>query len=159
MIALNFSFLICTMGIPCCWWEQMRKSNASGTEMGDAALVCPVFVGVFLSCPQWECLCCQPQRWVVPLWGRNMQASLSHDAVQTWYPGTNRISFTSHLLPTVHSESWGPGSASSKIVPLAATQILPWAVTNKQRETVSQDVGLCLYELGHEQTPACFSLQ
>lgn len=94
---------------------------------------------VFPRCPQRECLFCQPQRWVVPQEAEICRLHFLMMLSKHDTPGTNQAShLLPHLLPTVHSESWGPGSASSKTAPLAAKQILPWAVTNKQRKTVSK---------------------
>lgn len=60
----------------------MRKSNKPGTEMGDAALVCPIFVGVPKLSPVRVPMLPTTKMGGTPR-GRNMQASLSHDAVQT----------------------------------------------------------------------------
>lgn len=43
---------MCKMGIPFWCWEQMKKYCKPGTEMGDAALVCPVFVSVSRQSPE-----------------------------------------------------------------------------------------------------------
>lgn len=108
MNALSFSFLICTMGIPCCQWEQMRKSNKPSTEMGDAALVCPVFVGVPKLSSERMPVLPTTKMGCIPR-GRNMQAPLSHDAVQTWHPRHKPgISFTSSFAS--NSPQWKLGS-------------------------------------------------
>ena len=85
--------------------------------------------------PVLSCLCgcshrqppfCHLQRWVAPQEAGAHRLHCLMTPSNHHAPGTHRAShLPPRFLPTVHSESWGPGGACSKIVPLAAKQRTP----------------------------------